>query len=129
MNATTLKCSPICKTSSTISVLLLLALALPVMLFPAQSGAQLNSIYKWTANHFGVFYLLLGLACALFLVWLGSSRYGKIKLGNPTETIEFRELPWAGMLFCAGIGAGLLRWASVEWGYIYLSLAHGVQAQ
>ena len=129
MNATTLKCSPICKTSFTLSVLLLLALALPVMLFPAQSDAQLNSIYEWTANHFGVFYLLFGLACFLFLVWLGTSRYGKIKLGNPTETSEFRELPWAGMLFCAGIGAGLLRWAPVEWGYIYLSPPHGVPAQ
>ncbi len=104
---------------------LLSVLSVPVLCFPVQSEVQLNAFYNWTADHCGVFYLLFGLASFLFLVWLGTSHYGGIKLGDKDDTVEFSEPSWVGMLFCAGIGAGLLRWAPVEWGYYYLSPPHG----
>ena len=124
MNETTVACSRTCKTSFITCVVLLLALAVPVVLYPVQSHLQLNTLYTWTAKHCGVFYLLFGLACFIFLVWLGTTRYGSIKLGDEKDKVEFGEISWAGMLFCAGIGAGLLRWAPVEWGYYYLSPPH-----
>ena len=119
MNRTTLDDSRICKPSFTTCVTLLLGLSIPLVFFPVQSALKLEGLYQWISTHCGVFYLFAGVTCFVFLLWLGMSRYGKIKLGDENDAIEFKEVSWAGMLFCAGIGAGLMRWAPVEWGYYF----------
>ncbi len=53
----------------------------------------------------------------LFLVvslWLGFSRYGKLRLGPENEPPEFRTLSWLSMLFAAGMGVGLIFWGVAE---------------
>ncbi len=77
-------------------------------------------------SNFGVLFLFAGVACFIFLLWLAMSPFGAIKLGDKNDTPEFKDFSWAGMLFCAGVGAGLLRWVLVEWGEYYTALPHGV---
>ncbi|MAI73181.1 MAG: choline transporter [Rhodopirellula sp.] len=129
MNQPTHDDSLICKQSFTTCVTLLLGLSIPLVFFPVQSALKLDGLYQWISINCGVFYLSAGVACFVFLVWLGMSPYGNIKLGDESEAIEFKEVSWAGMLFCAGIGGGLMRWAPVEWGYYFLSPPHGVASQ
>ena len=129
MNQTSHDDSQICKHSFTTCVTLLLGLSIPLVLYPVQSALKLEGLYQWISTHCGVLYLFAGVACFVFLLWLGMSRYGNIKLGDENDAIEFKEVSWAGMLFCAGIGAGLMRWAPVEWGYYFLSPPHGVAPQ
>ena len=98
---------------------ILLGAAVPLFAFPDQSEAALESLYGYISSEFGVLYLLASVAAIGFLVWLGFSRYGKAKLGESDESPEFREISWVGMLFCAGVGAGLLYWCATEWAFYY----------
>ncbi|MEM1413056.1 MAG: BCCT family transporter, partial [Pseudomonadota bacterium] len=93
------------------------AFCIPLLLAPEASAALIQSAYKVLTEQFGVIYIWYGVAVLVFLVWLGLSRYGTIRLGPPESRPEFSTLTWIAMLFCAGIGAGLLYWAVIEWGY------------
>ena len=99
--------------------LILVSASIPLFLFPDASGAALEALYHFIASEFGILYLLASVVAIGFLVWLAASRYGAIKLGEPGEQPEFREISWVGMLFCAGVGAGLLYWCATEWAFYY----------
>jgi BCCT family betaine/carnitine transporter len=102
-----------------LSALILAGASIPLFVFPDVSEAVLENVYGVIAGEFGVFYLLASVSAIGFLVWLGFSHYGSLRLGDPDETPEFRELSWVGMLFCAGVGAGLLYWCVTEWAFYY----------
>jgi len=99
--------------------LILVSTSIPLFLFPDAAGAALETLYHFIAAKFGIFYLLASVAAIGLLVWLAASRYGAVKLGDPGEEPEFREISWIGMLFCAGVGAGLLYWCATEWAFYF----------
>ncbi len=99
--------------------LILVGASIPLFAYPDVSEAALEKLYGFIAHEFGIFYLLASVAAIAFLAWLGLSRYGAIRLGEQDETPEFREISWIGMLFCAGVGAGLLYWCATEWAHYY----------
>ena len=102
------------------AVLVVIAVCLPLGFFPDQSGPVVASIYTWVTTNFGLAYQWFAIAAIVFLLWLGLSRHGAIKLGEPDDHPEFSLFSWVGMLFCAGVGAGLLVWAGTEWAYYYV---------
>jgi BCCT family betaine/carnitine transporter len=110
-----------------LSALILAGASIPLFVFPDVSEAVLENVYGVIAGEFGVFYLLASVSAIGFLVWLGFSHYGGLRLGDPDETPEFRELSWVGMLFCAGVGAGLLYWCVTEWAFYYDSPPFGAE--
>ena len=105
--------------SFVLCALILVGASFPLFVYPDVSEAALEKLYGFIANEFGIFYLLASVAAIAFLSWLGFSRYGTIRLGAQDETPEFREISWIGMLFCAGVGAGLIYWCATEWAYYY----------
>ncbi len=105
--------------SFALSALILVGASIPLFAFPEASEAALERLYGFIASELGVLYLLASVAAIGFLVWLGLSRFGRVTLGDPGESPEFREISWVGMLFCAGVGAGLLYWCATEWAYYY----------
>jgi BCCT family betaine/carnitine transporter len=105
--------------SFALSAVILVAASVPLLLFPDASNSVLEALYDFIAKQFGIFYLLASVAVIGFLTWLAASRYGAVKLGDPDDTPEFREISWVGMLFCAGVGAGLLYWCATEWAFYY----------
>jgi len=100
-------------------VAIMLLVCIPLAASPESGGALLQSIYNYISQQFGVVYLLASVATIGFLTWLASSRFGAIRLGGKDETPEFKTSSWIAMLFCAGIGAGLLYWCTTEWAYYY----------
>ena len=65
-------------------------------------------------NSFGWLYVLAAssfLICALCLIF---SRWGNIPLGPDGAKPEFNLLSWFAMLFCAGMGIGLVFWGVAE---------------
>ena len=98
---------------------ILVGASIPLFLYPDASEAMLELLYGQLTTNFGILYLLASVVAIAFLVWLGFSRYGNVKLGEPDESPEFREISWVGMLFCAGVGAGLLYWCATEWAFYY----------
>lgn len=89
-------------------------IGLLLSLFPESGRAVVDSLFAILTHNFKWLFLLFGLFCVIFLVWLGMSRWGNIKLGGPDDTPEFSTYTWAAMIFCAGIGIAIVYWAFIE---------------
>ncbi|GGD12725.1 BCCT family transporter [Pontibacillus salipaludis] len=63
----------------------------------------------------------------MFLLFVGVSRYGDIKLGDVDTKPEFKTSSWAAMLFTSGIGTGILYWGVIEWAYYYQGPPFGLE--
>lgn len=109
------------------SVAIILLVSIPLAASPDTAGAILQSTYDYIAREFGVIYLLASVGANGFLVWLALSQFGKVKLGAPESTPEFDTLSWIAMLFCAGIGGGLIYWCGTEWAFYYQSPPFGAE--
>ncbi len=94
---------------------------------PDAAADRLNALYEFIAVEFGIFYLLASVAAIGFLVWLASSRFGRVRLGDEDSEPEFRTLSWVAMLFCAGVGAGLMYWCATEWAYYFEAPPFGAE--
>lgn len=94
-----------------------IAVCIPLGLAPEQAEQFITDLYHRIATNFGVLYQVFGIGTIGFLIWLASSRYGSIRLGDESEQPEYSMFSWVGMLFCAGTGASLLVWSGVEWAY------------
>ncbi len=109
------------------SVAIIILVCIPLASSPEKAGAALQSAYDYIANEFGVIYLLASVGANGFLIWLAFSRFGHVKLGAADEKPEFDTLSWVAMLFCAGIGGGLIYWCGTEWAFYYQSPPFGAE--
>lgn len=86
----------------------------PMMIFQKEAQKPIDSIMHFmtfTTDWIWEFVVFGGL---VFLIWLATSRYGRVKLGGPNEEPEFSLFTWVAMMFCGGSGAGLVYWALIE---------------
>jgi BCCT family betaine/carnitine transporter len=111
------------------SISIILLACIPLIMYPDSGGTVLVNLYNQIASKMGFLYLTAGLAALGFLGWVAFGRHGKVLLGIDDEQAEFSNLSWAAMLFCAGIGAGLMAWAPIEWGYYYDTPPFGLEAR
>jgi len=109
------------------SVAFIVVVCIPLAFAPDIAGKRLEIIYNYISNEFGILYLLASVGAIGFLVWLASSRFGGIRLGD--DEIEFSQMSWIAMLFCAGIGAGLMYWCVIEWSYYYDAPPFGIESR
>lgn len=68
----------------------------------------------WIIEYTAVFFTSTATAILLFMVFLGVSKYGRIRLGRDDEAPEFSMFSWISMLFAAGMGIGLVFWGAAE---------------
>lgn len=106
------------------TVAMILIVCIPLAMAGDKAAFFLQEVYNFISNRFGILYLLAALCTVGFLAWLGLSRFGNVRLG--ADEIEFSQLSWIAMLFCAGIGAGLMYWCVIEWTYYYDAPPFGV---
>ncbi|WP_051353074.1 BCCT family transporter [Thalassobacillus devorans] len=106
---------------------LLLLVSLPLIVFPTQGKQVVLSINEIMTQRLGFLFLGVGLALLLFLMFIGTSRYGDIKLGEKDTKPEFKTSSWAAMLFTSGIGTGILYWGVIEWAYYYEGPPFGLE--
>lgn len=95
-------------------VLITLLVGILLTIFPVQGKAIVDSLLGILTHNFKWAFLVFGLFCVLFLIWLAFSRWGDIKLGRPDDEPEFSTYAWAAMIFCAGIGIAIVYWAFIE---------------
>lgn len=107
--------------------LVLLLVSLPIIMNPEGSQAMIGAIQTFMITKLGFLYTWYGLFAIAFVLWVSFSHYGRIKLGEKDEKPEFKIFSWASMLFCAGIGAGIIFWGAIEWVYYYKSPPLGVE--
>jgi BCCT family betaine/carnitine transporter len=102
-------------------------ICVPLAALPGRGAEVLQTTYDFIATQFGIFYQLACVACIGILVWLALGRFGNVKLSSHGEGPEFSTLTWVAMLFCAGIGAGLMYWCAIEWTYYYATPPLGAE--
>lgn len=108
---------------------LLLAVTLPLIFYPQQGAAWVGLARSFIVENFGFLYLALGFGAGVFMMFVAFSDIGRISLGHPDEKPEFRTSSWAAMLFCAGIGASILYWGTIEWAYYYQAPPFQIEPQ
>ena len=108
-------------------VAIIAVVGITLLVAPDAAADKLNALYEFIAIEFGIFYLLASVAAIGFLTWLASSRFGRIRLGEQDGEPEFRTPSWVAMLFCAGVGAGLMYWCAVEWAYYFETPPFGAE--
>ncbi|WP_440952284.1 BCCT family transporter [Methanococcoides sp. FTZ1] len=109
-----------------VSVPLIFSLSSLLYCFPDDGKNLTVSFYNVMTETLGPFVLLYTLSCFGFLLYLGFSKYGNVRLGMCYP--EYSTFSWIGMMFCAGLGAATLYWAFVEWAYYYLTPPFGVES-
>ena len=97
--------------------LIVVATSVPIMLWPEAAGMRISGLYDWIAQNFGLLYQWVVVGIVGFLGWIAFGRYGNIRLGEAGERPQFSTFSWVSMLFCAGVGAGLVYWATIEWAF------------
>ncbi len=98
---------------------IVLLVSVPLAVFPEAGERLLTTGYDFIADRLGFLYAFAGLGVFVLLAWLAFGRHGKVKLGRDEDQVEYSDFSWMAMLFCAGVGAGLLYWAAIEWTAYY----------
>jgi len=101
---------PVFITSSTLILCLLLFAAGA----PGTADAIFQELQNAIVTNGSWFYVLTVAVIVLFVVFLGVSRYGEIKLGPDHAAPEFTFTTWLSMLFAAGMGIGLMFFGVAE---------------
>ncbi len=83
-------------------------------LFPNAVGPAFDSMAAFIIKYLGWFYVLGVAIFFIFLIYMTTSRFGRIKLGDDDAEPEYSGLAWFGMMFAAGVGAVLLFWGAAE---------------
>lgn len=91
------------------------ALILWAIAFPDQAAAVLNAVNSVILATFGYWYVYVMaffvILCFALALWPTS---GKLRLGLETDRPEFSNFSWFSMMFGAGIGIGMLTFATAE---------------
>ncbi|MBS3970261.1 MAG: BCCT family transporter [Clostridia bacterium] len=96
------------------AIIVVLALSIPLVVFPEAGSRAVNTALGFITAKFGWLFLLFCMGCFSILMWLAFGRYGNVKLGGPNDEPEFSTISWIAMLFCAGIGIGIMLWSFIE---------------
>lgn len=96
------------------SAVIALAVTVWCVAAPEHALSTLESMVAWVSTWFGWFYIALTTAVLVFVIYLGFSRYGSVRLGPEHSKPEFSTGAWASMLFAAGIGTDLMFFAVYE---------------
>lgn len=91
------------------------------VVWPDEAYSTLESVVGWVSTWFGWYYVALTTTVLIFVVVIGFSRYGKVRLGPEHSRPEFSTAAWASMLFAAGIGTDLIFFAVYEPAYQFLN--------
>lgn len=77
-------------------------------------------------TYFSRTYLIIVFLFVVFCLVLALSPFGRIKLGPDHSVPEYSNVSWFAMLFCAGMGIGLVFWGISEPLSHYVSPANGI---
>ncbi len=100
---------------------IIIALLLYTVALPKQVQALFTVIQAAIIDNGSWFYVLTVAFILFFVIFLGISRYGDIRLGPDHSTPDYSLSTWLSMLFAAGMGIGLMFFGVAEPLMHYLS--------
>lgn len=94
---------------------IMIALVLWALIWPANAQGTLGSLNWRLLEDFNAFYIVIvGLFAFFLLVIAILPQTGKRVMGTPGERPEFSNFSWFSMMFGAGLGVGLMVFATAE---------------
>ncbi|HIY40683.1 MAG TPA: BCCT family transporter, partial [Candidatus Nocardiopsis merdipullorum] len=97
-----------------VSAVLTITFVVCAIAFTDTVDAVFGTSSNWILTNLGWFYILGVTTFLIFLIWIATSRFGKVRLGPPDSKPEYSDLTWFCMLFAAGIGSILMFWGVAE---------------
>jgi choline/glycine/proline betaine transport protein len=82
--------------------------------FSEHAAGTFATVQSWLITNVGWFYMGVVALFFGFVVYLGFSRFGQIKLGPDDSEPDYSYLSWFAMLFSAGMGIGLMFFSVAE---------------
>lgn len=104
---------------------LLIAVIIPIIVFPEASATFISEIFRYLTTELGVLYVMAAICTLTLLLVVGIGPLGNIRLGETTPA--YPTFSWIAMLFCCGIGASVIYWGAAEWTFYYEAPPFGVE--
>lgn len=82
--------------------------------FPEKTSVLILKINYWIFTYFSEWFLWVGLIALFVVLIMVIVPFGKIRLGGDNAKPECNLFNWVSMLFCAGMGVGMLLWGGAE---------------
>lgn len=95
--------------------IMIVVLCILFFFMPEKSNKVLGQIRYVLGDVFGTYYLAVGLGIFLFSLFIASSRYGSVVLGDRGERPKYSFFVWGSMMFTAGLAADILFYSFSEW--------------
>ena len=99
---------------SVVTALLVFAFSLFTILKPNLSAEIFTTANVAINKNFNWLYILTANASIVFLLFVGFSKFGNIRLGGYTVKPEFGDVAWFAMMFSAGVGIGIFFYGVAE---------------
>ena len=99
------------------TVIVILVACIPMLSNPEGAQQFTGDLFGWLTQELGLFYQWAAIGSLIVLAVIALGRYGSIRLGGKDAKKDYSGMAWMGMLFCSGIGAGLLYWTPIEWAF------------
>ena len=94
---------------------IMVALVIWALVWPGNANSTLGSLNGRLLEDFNAFYIIIVGAFFFFLLAIALiPQTGKRIMGKPGETPEFSNFSWFSMMFGAGLGVGLMVFATAE---------------
>lgn len=111
---------------SVISAVLVLGFIIFVLMKPDLASKTFSDINNLLNQRFNWLFVVTVNASVIFLIVIGLSKLGKIRLGGFNAKPQYNNFSWYAMLFSAGIGIGIFFYGVAEPIY-HLSLPEALQ--
>lgn len=99
---------------SLVTTILVLGFIIFTILKPDISSKLFSGINDTLNKHFNWLFVVTINGAFMFLIFMGFSKFGNIKLGGYTAEPEYGNLAWYAMMFSAGIGIGIFFYGVAE---------------
>ena len=109
------------------ALIVIVGLVSPLILFEEASKEFLGVLFTFATGQLGWSFLWFTIGTFFILGWLAIGRFGNVRFGGPDARPQFSLASWVAMLFCAGIGASVMYWGTVEWAYYYSGPPFGIE--
>jgi len=111
------------------SLIILIAISIPLVLFQEQSMNFLNGVFNQIASSFQWGYIWYAIILTAAGFYLAFSKYGKVVLGDPAEKPRFNFFEYASIIVAMGLGSTIMRTAMIQWMEVGNNPPIGVEPQ
>ena len=109
------------------ALIVIICLVTPLIAFEEGSNDFLGVLFSFATGQLGWTFLWFTIGSFFILAWLALGRFGGVRFGGPDARPQFSMASWVAMLFCAGIGASVMYWGTIEWAYYYSGPPFGIE--